>query len=103
MIRAQDPAFVFIVKTWLDIAMHSEIRDTLQMRGWFGVSRLNHGGSLAMFWRQDTNIRVIDSSPYFIDAIINEGLDDTWRFSGFYGRLETHLRQESWNCLRRLH
>ena len=94
---------MFVAEIWLDIARLFGICDKLKLGGCFGVSRINRAGGLTIFWRRDINIQVIDPSPYFIDAIVNEGMVETWRFSGFYGRPKMHLRHESWNCRRRLH
>lgn len=48
-------------------------------------------------------MHIEDSSPNFIDAIINKGKEDAWRFTGFQGFFETQNHIESWNTLRRLH
>lgn len=34
---------------------------------------------------------------------MNKGKDNVWRFTGFYGALETHLRTKSWVLLKDLH
>ena len=39
---------------------------------------------------------------YYIDAVINGGGDDEWRFTGFYGEPEIARRSEAWENLRRL-
>ncbi|KAL0009461.1 hypothetical protein SO802_010963 [Lithocarpus litseifolius] len=41
-------------------------------------------------------------SKNHIDAIINKGKEDAWRFTGFYGEPVTHNRFESWDMLRQL-
>ena len=42
-----------------------------------GVAKVNQGGSLALLWKQDIDIRVDDSSPNFIDAIFNSGKENS--------------------------
>ncbi|OMO57673.1 reverse transcriptase [Corchorus capsularis] len=59
-------------------------------------------GGLALLWIKDLPIYVLSYSQYHIDAQIGVSLNDSWRFTGFYGRPETQLRMESWNLLRRL-
>lgn len=45
----------------------------------------------------------VDNFPkYHIDAIINKGKEDSWRFTRFYGDPDTHNHSESWNMLRQL-
>ena len=56
-----------------------------------------------MYWKNELLVDVVSSSLNHIDAIINKDSDAAWRFTGFYGELETHKRHESWELLRRLH
>ena len=37
-----------------------------------------------------------------IDAIINQGVDDAWHFTGFYEELDTASWENSWATLRAL-
>ena len=57
---------------------------------------------MALFWRHDFDLQVVNLSSNFIDAIINCGKDDGWHFTGFDGALETLRCPESWNVLRAL-
>ena len=47
-------------------------------------------------------LKVVDSHRYYIDAIINGGMEDVWRFTGFYGEPDTTRRGEVWDKLRSL-
>ena len=102
IIRAQDPTVVFLAETWLVEAKLASIRDSLHFGHYYGVSKVNHGGGLALFWKKDFSVRVVSASLNHIDAVIFEGTDKAWRFTGFYGAPETHLRSASWNLLRTL-
>lgn len=55
-----------------------------------------------MFWKSDIDLTVVESSPNFIDAVFNHGKENSWRFTSFYGALETHNHHLSWNILRHL-
>ena len=66
------------------------------------VSKVTQGSGLVLLWRMDVQLRVVSSSLNHMDAIINEGRENTWRFTGFYGALETLNRHISWNLLRNL-
>lgn len=46
---------------------------------------INSGGGLTLFWKNGVDLHVLDSSPIYIDAIVNLGVDDAWWFTGFYG------------------
>jgi len=54
---------------------------------------------LELFWRHDVDLQVESYSPNHVDALINRGKENSWRFIGFYGALETQLRMESWNLI----
>ena len=65
----------------------------------FFVPRINRGGGLALYWWSSIDVNVDNFSKNHIDAIINKGKDDDWRFTSFYGEPITHLRHESWSLL----
>ena len=45
---------------------------------------------------------MVSSSLNHIDAVINSGKENSWRFTGFYGNPETHKHHESWAILKNL-
>jgi len=57
---------------------------------------------LVLFWKSSTNLIVIESSKYYIDAIIDKNSDNEWRFTSFYGEPEIARKCESWEQLRYL-
>ena len=65
-------------------------------------SLVTQGGGLVLLWRSDFDLTVVNSSLNYIDAVINAGKENPWRFTGFYGYPETHKHSESWNVLRAL-
>ena len=103
LVRAQDPAVVFLAETWLLNARLGGIKETLQMGDFFGVSKVSLGGGLALFWKKGVEVDVESSSLNHIDVLINKGKEDEWRFTGFYGAPETQKRVESWDLIRSLH
>ena len=67
--------------------------------GLFVSSRGRRGG-LALLWSSDIILDIKSYSDYHIDAvIIDSGNGFLWRFTGFYGHPETHLREDSWKLL----
>ena len=93
---------MFLAETWLDEVRLNGLCDTLLLKNFFGVSRITRGGGLAIFWKQDFDLQVVNSSPNFIDTIINCDKDDVWWFISFYGAPGTSRHPESWNLLRGL-
>ena len=55
-----------------------------------------------LFWKNEVQVTVEDSHRYFIDVIIDKNKETEWRFTRFYGELETYRRMEAWNKLRGL-
>ena len=78
------------------------LRPKLQLDNVHIVSRHNTGGGLALFWSRDINLHVLDATPTYIDVVVNLGVDDAWRFTGFYGNLVTTNREHSWALLKHL-
>ena len=80
---------MFLAETWLDEARLLELRNKLRFGDTFGVSRVTRGEGLALFWKKYVELSVENSSLNYIDAIINKGRENSWRFIGFYGFPET--------------
>ena len=67
--------------------------------GLFVSSRGRRGG-LALLWSSDIILDIKSYSDYHIDAVITDsGNGFLWRFTGFYGHPETHLKEDSWKLL----
>lgn len=102
MIRAQDFAAVFIAETWLDKTRLSEILKRKDFGQFHIVSKVTLGGGLALIWKHDFDLTVDTSSLNHIDAIINKGKEEKWRFTSFYGAPKAHKHYESWSILKNL-
>ncbi|KAK9992171.1 hypothetical protein SO802_027156 [Lithocarpus litseifolius] len=90
------------METKVEKSVLVKIGRKIQYANCFGVPRHNTGGGLALFWATDSNVDVQSFSKNHIDAIIDHGVDDAWRFTGFYGDPETANRENSWSMLRSL-
>ena len=93
---------MFLAETWADEARLKEIKRNINFENLFFVDRNNRGGGLAMYWRNSIDVNVESFSKNHIDAIVNKGKEEAWRFTGFYGEPVTHRRFESWDMLRQL-
>ena len=102
LVWAKDPSIMFLAETWADEAKakkKKKIKRDLDFVNMFFVPRINRGGGLALYWWSLIDVNVDNFSKNHIDAIINKGKDDDWRFTSFYGEPTTHLRHESWSLL----
>ena len=53
-------------------------------------------------WKSEIVVWVDSFSKNHIDAVVNGGSSEAWRFTGFYGELDVNHREEAWNMLRLL-
>ena len=102
LVRAQDPSIMFLAETWVDKARLEFLCDELLFDKKWIVQRVTRAGGLALLWKNSIDISVISSSLNHIDAIVNKGKDDSWRFTGIYGFPEAGGKHETWEMLQRL-
>lgn len=95
MVQTKARIVVFLAKILADKARLDYVKDWIQFDKKFLVKRVNKGGGLVLFWKIDTEVNVESSSLNHIDVTINKSSGEAWRFIGFYGELETHMRHES--------
>ena len=93
--QAKAPAVVFLAETLADEARLEYVKDRIRFDKKFVVQRINRGGGLVSYWKNDISVDIVSSSLNHIDMVINKNLEATWRYTGFYGEPETHKRHES--------
>ena len=103
MVQAKAPSLVFLAETWADEARLNYVQSRIQFDQKSFVERINRGGGLVLFWKNEIEVDIETSSLNHIDVIINKNSEKPWRFTGFYGEPDTHKRFESWDLLRSLH
>lgn len=103
MVQAKAPSVVFLAKTLAHETRLDYVKDQIHFDKKFFVQRQNKGGGSVMYWKDDTEVDVVSSSLNHIDATINKSSKEAWRFTGFYGKPETHKRHKSWDLLWYLH
>ena len=95
LVQAKDPAVVFLVEILADEARLEYVKDRIRFDKKFVVHRVNRGGGLVAYWKNDISVDIVSSSLNHIDMVINKNSETAWRFTGFYGEPETHKRHES--------
>ena len=103
MVQAKAPTVVFLAKTLANEARLEYVKDWIRFDKKFVVQRINKGGGLVVYWKNDILVDVVSSSLNHIDMVINKNSEAAWRFIGFYSEPETHKWHESWDHLRCLH
>ena len=97
--RAQDPSILFLAEMWPNEARLRKLCDELQFDEVWVVGRITRASGLALLWKSSVDINVDSASLNHIDAIINKGNEDAWRFTGVYGFPEASRKPETWDLL----
>ena len=100
LVSNKDPKMVFLMETKVEKTTMERIGRKMQFANIFVVPHVNTGGGLALLWKADCSIDVQSHYDNHIDAIVDHGVDDAWRFTSFYGDLDTTNRENSGSLLR---
>ena len=100
MVLEKDLTLVFPMETKFDVMEIDGIKQKIERRQGLVVPSIRRAGGLAVLWRKSLQVDIMSYSSGHIDAIVSEeqGMKK-WRFTGFYGHLETSKRGESWTML----
>ena len=99
LVTNKDPILVFLMETKVEKCVLERIGRKIQCPNLFVVPRVNTGDGLVLYWKRDFDVDVQSFLAHHIDAIINHGVDDAWRFTGFYREPEIANRENSWSLL----
>ena len=102
MVWAKNHSVVFLAETWMDEARLVLIQDRIKFKHKFVASRRNKVGGLVIFWKEDFDLTIETFSKNHIDTTVNKNKVEEWRFTGFYGKLDTRNRHEAWACIKNL-
>lgn len=80
---------MFLAETLADEAGLDYVKDRIRFDKKFFMQRINKGGGLVMYWKNDIMVDIVSSSLNHIDAIINKDSEAAWHFTGFYGESKT--------------
>ena len=95
IIRAKDPAVMFLAKTLTDHARLEFVQSIMDFNHRWVVPSVGRSGGLVMYWKDSVNLKVEGSDRYHIDAVIDTNSENEWRLTGFYGEPDTTRRHEA--------
>ena len=72
LVKAKTPSVAFLTKTLVEVARLNYVKDRIRFDKKFFVQRINKGGGLVLFWKDDINIDVESSSLNYIDVTVNK-------------------------------
>lgn len=100
MVRQYKPHVIGLMETKSGKVKLDDIRFRLGFKNRFVVDRIEISGGLALWWKEDIDIQILNYSNHHIDAQLASSLSS--RITLFYGSPYSQLRQNSWDLLRRL-
>ena len=86
---------MFIAKIWTDKDRIVQVQRLIDFKNMLEVPRRNKAGGLVIFWTEYFDLSIETFSPNHIDSTINKNKRNEWRFTTFYGKLDTWFRHES--------
>ncbi|KAL0011082.1 hypothetical protein SO802_006190 [Lithocarpus litseifolius] len=102
-IQKEDPNFVFLCETKLPKRRMEGMKRKLGFLEGFIVPSAGQSGGLALLWKKNIKVDIISFTRWYIDVLILDyEVNEVWRLTGFYGQLDTRLREETWKMLEAL-
>ncbi|XP_023881711.1 uncharacterized protein LOC111994084 [Quercus suber] len=102
LVREQAPTVCFLMETRLDREGFENLYGDLQFQNKIIVKQLNAGDGLALLWKNDVMMELINYSPnHILMKVIGED-GYVWFFTGFYGWPEAQHKEKSWKLLEHL-
>lgn len=85
---------VFFVKTKLVTRRIETVKKKLKIHGCNVVELRGRSRGMALLWRDDVRVELINYSNYHISAfVVLTEQQPPWILTGFYGHLDTHKRK----------
>lgn len=101
--KDQVPGVCFLMETHLDEDGFNDLYRDLPFKNKLFVKKPNAGGGLALLWKQDIQLDVINYSEHHILVNVREDDDFEWFLTGFKSRvLLSHLAMFAkgpWSCI----
>ena len=102
IMREKAPTVCFLMETRLDKEGFEKIYSNLPFPNRVIVKHPNFGGGLALLWKNDVNLEVINFTTNHILAKVMEEDEYEWYLTRFCGWLEEQQKEKSWRLLAHL-
>ncbi|KAA3453480.1 reverse transcriptase [Gossypium australe] len=103
ILKQHHPHLVFLMETKLDSKCMDRVRRSCGFTNGINVEAEGSRGGLCLAWRDDIGVTLRSYSKWHIDVLIKEeGIQEEWRFTGFYGSPYVRDQKYVWNLLERL-
>ncbi|KAL4602602.1 hypothetical protein ACB092_10G064800 [Castanea dentata] len=92
-VRTRNPLLVFLAETKASASQIKGIQTKLNFTQGIVVPSDGRSGSLALLWKEGTDVTFKSCSNTHIDVVVRESSTSIpWRATGFYGQPETEKR-----------
>ncbi|XP_042965942.1 uncharacterized protein LOC122299620 [Carya illinoinensis] len=104
LVRKEDPDILFIQETRLRVSEMDRCKRSLGLENCLAVSCEGRRGGLALFWKLEVDLTILQYSKNHIHAIIAEEEQESrrWFLTGIYGFPEVASRHLTWTLMRSL-
>jgi hypothetical protein len=99
-VKEKCPGVVFLMETKLHNKKMARIKQKMGFNNMLTVDCVGRSGGLALLWKDEMGIEIINYSRRHIHAKVNQANLVPWFFTGFYGHPEAQKRCEAWDLLR---
>lgn len=92
---------IFLMETLCNKSKLDLVKNQLGFSGLFVVNCLGQSGGLALLWKNTIELDIKGYSRNHIDSEVctDGGGGGKWRFTGYYGFSERHIRREAWQFM----
>ncbi|XP_042958111.1 uncharacterized protein LOC122293658 [Carya illinoinensis] len=104
LLTKEDPDVVFLQETRLKVAQWIFCKYSLGFKNCFVVDSFGCSGGLAMLWKDDVNLHILNYSSHHIHALIRNSMFEggVGIITGVYGHPQTERREEVWSIVKAL-
>lgn len=93
---------MFLQEVKLSARQVSRLKYQLGFERCLGVDNEEMNGGLALMWREDIELHILNDSKHHVHASIVNSYQQKWFLTGVYGHPGTHKRIETWDLIKSL-
>ncbi|XP_040998143.1 uncharacterized protein LOC121244182 [Juglans microcarpa x Juglans regia] len=102
LITREVPDILFLQETRMKSQQLEFCKLKLGFRNCFGVDSVGRSGGLALLWKDEINVSIVNFSNNHVHAIVVNDDGGKWLLTGVYGHPDSNLRCEVWSLLKAL-
>ena len=76
LVKKHFPSILILMETKSKDHNLKNLCSKLHLENVFIETQINTSGGLALYWKEMIDLKVLDSTPTYINAVVNPGMDD---------------------------